>query len=135
MTENELTSLIDFLKNKKVNQEVQLTSLVRDRGINGAIIYLRGACHKTSITSNDLTLIDSHLKLLGEYKNHLQRLVSKKSFVEQTPYWLLHKLADEKRDQDCQFDPQHECSKTDLCLTEYCVVCAAKKWIEDCGNT
>ncbi len=127
MAENELTSFVDFLKNKKANQKVRLTSLVQDRGINGAIVYLRGACHKTSITSNDLLLMNSHLKLLDEYKSYLQKLVR--------PYWLLHKLASEKIDQDCQFDPQHECGKTDLCLTEYCVVCAAKKWMEDCGNT
>lgn len=67
----------------------------------------------------------------NECKSHLQKSANKKSFVEPTPCWLLYKLADEKRNQDCQFDPQHECRETDLCITEYCIVCAAKKWIKE----
>lgn len=55
-------------------------------------------------------------------------------FAEITPYWLLYSLAWDAKDRQCECDPQHTCQQTDLCVTEYCVPCAARAWLEQHGD-
>lgn len=47
------------------------------------------------------------------------------------PYWLCRGLAADAEHQDCANGTDTSCDQTSLCITEYCMPCAAKAWMND----
>lgn len=47
---------------------------------------------------------------------------------DKKPWWLWNAMIEHLRKQDCLVNESCECSESGECITEWCVVCAAKSW-------
>jgi len=50
---------------------------------------------------------------------------------DQTPYWLFRGMAARLEKQECDHQTDTDCNQADLCVTEWCLPCAASAWMDE----
>lgn len=71
--------------------------------------------------------------LLVENRKLKARVKELEAIVENNrPYWLWRAMLEECKFHDCMGTPDgEECEESDACITEWCVPCAARKFLAD----